>query len=425
MEAQAKEDKPKKAKRVKLTQRLLERTPPDPSRAVYLWDTEAPRLAFMVTPAGYRGFVWQYTKNGRDRRIRLGELGRELTLHEARVRAKRLRLEVENGGNPAEEKQESRKALTVRDLAARFMEEHASGRKPATVRNYSVALRNHILPALSAKELAAVSWSDVAAIYRGLKGTPYMANRMLATVSALWSFGQRVGWIPRESMNPGRGHSKYSERRRGAAPSPAELARIGAALRLGDGSIPGAAFTFCMLTGTRIGETLAMRWRDLEGRLWSLPDSKTGPRTVYVGETAGRILTGLPRLGEYVFPSAFLPGKPLQHMAHFWRKLKTAADLPDGLRLYDVTRHAFVSSAAELGLDLSRIKTLVGHAAGGDITARYTHLSPARLLTDADAVSGRLWELLGAEPLPEASNVRSFPTAPAKASAVRRKARAK
>jgi integrase len=424
MEAKAKEAEPKKTKRVKLTQRLLEGTAPDPSRAVYLWDTEAPRLAFMVTPAGYRGFVWQYTRNGRDRRMRLGEFGRELTLHEARIRAKRLRLEVENGGDPAEEKQESRKALTVRDLAARFLEEHASGRKPATARNYGVALRNHILPALGAKEFPAVSWADVAAIYRGLKGRPYMANRVLATVSALWSFGQRVGWIPREAMNPGRGHSKYSERRRGQAPTPAELARIGAFLRAESGSIPGAAFLVCMLTGTRIGETLAMRWRDLDGRLWSLPDSKTGPRVVYVGETPGRILAGLPRLGEHVFPSAFLPGKSLQNMARFWRKLKAAADLPDGLRLYDCTRHSFVSTAAELGLDLARIKTLVGHAAGGDITARYTHLSPARLLADADTVSAALGAALGAEPLPEVSNVRSFPTTPAATAPAARKVKA-
>ena len=357
--------------------------------------------------------------------MRLGEYWAELTLHEARTRAKRLRLEVENGGDPAEEKAESRKAPTVRNLAERFMEEQASDRKPATVRNYGVALRNHILPALAAKELTAVSWADVAAIYRGLKGTPFMANRTLATISALWSFAQRVGWIPHESINPGAGHVKYAERRRGAAPSPADLARIGAALRSEKGSIPGVAFTFCMLTGTRIGETLSMKWRDLDGRLWRLPDSKTGPRVVYVGETAGRILAGLPRLGEHVFPSAFLPGTPLQNMVPFWRKLKAAADLPDGLRLYDCTRHSFISTAAELGLDAQRIKMLAGHSTDGDITARYTHLSPARLLADADTVSAALWAALGAEPLPEVSNLRAFPSSPAATAPAARKVKAR
>lgn len=394
--------------RAKLTKELLDAQVPDPSgRHLFLWDSEVRGLGFLVTRKGHRSFVFQYHRAGRDRRLTLGAYGSELTLAQARKLASRKRLEVAGGADPAQEKTDARRAPTVRDLAARFMEEHAPGRKPATARLYRLAWDRYLLPALGSKPVAAVTWADVAALHRKMKARPVAANRMLATVSKAWNLARRWGWIPREAANPGAGHDRYAERRRGQAAAPAELAGIGAALRDEGGSIPGTAFLVCLLSGARPGEVLGMRWRDLDGRLWRLPDAKCGPRTVYLGEMACKALAALPRLGEYVFPG-LIPGRPLGDLRRLWERLTARAGLPSSMRLYDCTRHTFTSVALEQGIPLERVKVLVGHAPDRDVTARYSHLRPDVLLADADRVADHLWSCLGTLELPAASNLRTF-----------------
>jgi integrase len=394
----------------KLTEDLVKGTAPNPTRNIFIWDTEADRLGLLVTPAGYRGFVFQYHRNGKDRRMRLGEYGKELTLHKARKRAEKLRLEVKNGGDPAQEREELKTAPTVADLAGRFMEEHASCRKPATTRLYRICWDRHIVPALGSKRVAEVSWADLAALHRTMKGTPAMANRMLVTASKAWALAARWGWFPRDAVNPARGHDRFREQQRGQACGAGQLAEIGAALRAEKGSISSSAFLFALLTGARPGEVLAMRWDNLEGRVWRLPDAKSGGRSVYVGESAAKVLEGLPRgLDCFVFPGA-TRGRALASMRSLWDRIAARADLPASLRLYDATRHTFASAALELGIPLERVKVLVGHAASGDITARYTHLKTETYLADADLVSRHLWAALQLE-LPESNNVRAFPAA--------------
>jgi integrase len=378
--------------RAKLTKRLIDaaKTPAAGERHLFIWDTETTGLALRITQSGHKAFVFQYHAAGRDRRLTLGTYGSMLTVHQARHLAERKRLEVANGANPAEEKRAAREAPTVRDLAERFMEEHASKRKAASRRLYASLWELHILPALGARKVAEIRWEDFATLHHRMRGTPFMANRMLALASKAWGLAAQWGWYPRDLTNPARRHDRFMEKRRGRALEPAELQRIGRALAMEDpGSVPAAAFVFCMLTGARPGEVLSMRWKDLRGRQWHLADAKTGARCVYVGRAAQKTLEALPRMGEYVFPGRSL-NAPLVDMKRFWERLTTRAELPEGVRLYDCTRHTFTTAALELGVPLDRVKKLVGHAPSGDITARYSHHRAEILLADADAVSSHL-----------------------------------
>ncbi len=396
--------------KTKLTIPFIDAQVVDPKRNRIAWDTEVKRFGFLITKGGHRSFILDYTDDaGKDRRLTLGEYGRELTLDGARKLARKKLGEVANGANPAKAKREAKDAPTVRDLAARFMEDHASGRKASTARLYRTCWDLHLVPALGSKRVADVTWADLSALHRKMKETPTMANRMLVTASKAWALAARWGWVPRDAVNPARGHDRFREQRRGQACWTGQLADIGAALRAEKGSIAGRAFLFALLTGARPGEVLAMRWEHLDGRVWRLPDAKSGGRSVYVGEPAAKVLAGLPRgLDRFVFPGA-THGRALASMRSLWDRVAARADLPVSLRLYDATRHTFASTALELGIPLERVKVLVGHAASGDITARYTHLKTETYLADADRVSGHLWAALQLE-APESSNVRAFPT---------------
>ena len=72
-----------------------------------------------------------------------------------------------------------------------------------------------------------------------------------------------------------------------------------------------------------------------EGKLL-LPDSKTGPRTVWLSSGACKVLNALPQDNNWVFPSSRVAG-PLSTMALFWQRVRAEANLSD-VRLHDL-RH--------------------------------------------------------------------------------------
>ncbi|MGZ9190609.1 MAG: hypothetical protein ACXW39_11200 [Nitrospira sp.] len=49
-----------------------------------------------------------------------------------------------------------------------------------------------------------------------------------------------------------------------------------------------AAGMLLILTGCRLNETMALKWKfvDLEAGMLNLPDSKTGAKTVYLGQAS-------------------------------------------------------------------------------------------------------------------------------------------
>jgi integrase len=83
--------------------------------------------------------------------------------------------------------------------------------------------------------------------------------------------------------------------------SEAEMARLGAALAdlrdHADQSVrsQAVAITLLLLTGCRRGEILSLQWSDLRGNRLKLRDSKTGPRTVWLGQEAVDLLASHPR----------------------------------------------------------------------------------------------------------------------------------
>ena len=72
--------------------------------------------------------------------------------------------------------------------------------------------------------------------------------------------------------------------------------------------------------------------------------------------------------------------------------LRTRAGLPADVTLHTL-RHSFASVAADLGYSESTIGALIGHK-GSTMTSRYIHSADAVLLAAADAVAGRISEMM-------------------------------
>jgi hypothetical protein len=73
-----------------------------------------------VHPSGKRSYIIQYRSRGRSRRYTIGLHG-VWTLETARRKAKALLGQVAHGGDPAEEREEDRKSLTVKQLCEQYI----------------------------------------------------------------------------------------------------------------------------------------------------------------------------------------------------------------------------------------------------------------------------------------------------------------
>ena len=401
--------------RVKLTKREIDRAAPaacapDKKYAPdsFLWDTEVMGLGLRVSRGGTKSFVFQYRRDtGKHaKRVTLGRYGTQLTLDQARKRARSI---LGSGSDPAAERRARREAKTVRDLSAKFMAEHASKRADSTRRNYQMLWDLHLLPALGSKAVGEVTWGDINALHERMKETPYMANRVLSLVSKAFGLAMRWGMFPEDRANPGGGHDRYEELRPGRSLQRGELKQLGKALaEKSDRSLAAAAVRTCILTGCRPSEIRNLRWSELDeaGRVVDLPETKTGRRTIYLGTAAAAIVATRPRIGEYVFPGK-AAGKPLHDFKDLENRLRKNAKL--SCRPYDWYRHTFISWGLELGVPIDRLKIIVGHStqSGRDVTGRYTHYRTATLLADADKISSAIDAALrGAEPQ---SKVVAFP----------------
>lgn len=352
-----------------------------------------------------------------------------LTADQARREAARLRGAVAAGDDPAAERRGRKDAIraeqeppAVGELATDFLADRRARKKARTVDEYARMLERDVLPTLGKLKVAAVTRRHVHRLHQGMADRPYMANRVLAVLGAMFRFAELHGHRPGGS-NPTVGIEPYPEEARERYLSQAEYAALGAALiraeregippaparrkKPGDPakqkhrtksagqSIPAdplqvACIRFLMLSGWREGEACSLRWDavDFERRTATLATTKTGHSVHALGAPALELLTTLPRLAGN--PHCF-PGQKAGHhttsVRRLWEAVRHAAGLDD-MRLHDL-RHAHASIGAGGGLSLPVIGALLGHREVAT-TQRYAHLADDPLKLAADQVASQI-----------------------------------
>jgi integrase len=146
-----------------------------------------------------------------------------------------------------------------------------------------------------------------------------------------------------------------------------ELARLLTATKASRNRFLVPIILFALVTGMRRGEILAMKWSDIDRRNSALliPSTKTGyARIIPLVPEALKLLDGLPRSGERVFPL-----RP-NALRLAWERLRRRAKLND-LHFHDL-RHEAISRFFEAGLSTAEVALISGHR---DVRMlfRYTH----------------------------------------------------
>ena len=365
------------AERQRLTDAIVRRLPtPKQGKRITL-DSEVVGFGARVTANGARSYVLRYTtRAGRERTHTIGSADTWRTT-DARDKARELRREIEDGGDPLGDIEAEREAPTIGDLIERFRAEHLPRKRPSTRDDYERTLRLHIEPHFGQHtKVADVRFEDVDALHRKITkaGSPYQANRTIALLSKMFSLAVR--WRMRES-NPVKGIEKNREYHRRRYLTGDELVGLTKALAKHPDKGAADAIRLLLLTGARRGEVLSMRWDNVADGVWSKPPSSTKQREhhqVPLSAPAQELLADIrkrqrPRT-DFVFPSHGATGHRVE-LKKDWAQITKAAGI-EGLRIHDL-RHSYASQLVSGGASLPLIGALLGHS-NPLTTARYAHL---------------------------------------------------
>jgi len=356
---------------------------------IIVWDNTPPGFGIRVKPSGVRSYIVQYRNRttGSSKRLTIGRHGPLLTFEQAKKQARALLADAMRGEDPAEARKVARKAPSVADLAADYLERHAVPKKrPKSVRDDRAMLNTIILPKLGTNMVSSVCRRDIEDIHVAMKDRPYQANRVLSLLSKMFNLAVEWGWRP---DNPAKGIERYQEQKRDRWLSDDELGRLCSVLDEHPNVRAANAVRLQLLTGARLGEVLASRKDDfdLQRGVWTKPSHQTKQkRTEHIPLSAQAtaliasiIETSDPR-SSFLFPGN-KPGQPLRELKKFWAGVMRLTEITN-YRRHD-NRHTYASHLVSSGLSLEIVGRLLGHTST-TTTMRYAHLAddPLRAATE-------------------------------------------
>lgn len=419
---------------VRLTKTAVDAAQPR-AKPYRLWDSEVRGFGLKVTPAGAKTYIATYRagtgRKAPQREYTIGKHG-VLTPEKARTEAMRILSEARLGADPQASRKALRAEMTVADLCDHYLAEGTGTKKPSTLATDRSRIDSHIKPLLGKRPISSVTAGDVERFMRDIakgktakdpvkvrkgvvshvKGGKGTASRTVGLLGGIFTYAVKHKL---RADNPVRGVERYKDSQSTRFLSAKELGQLGDALaeaeRDGSNRLGLAVIRLLATTGARKSEIEALRWQEVDFEISALRlrDSKTGAKLVPIGAPALAVLSDLAQQAEadhaaavakaeaaggeapsrsaYVFPASRGAVAHWVGTDKLWRKVRSAAQLPD-VRLHDL-RHTFASlaiGAAGGGNSLAMIGKLLGHA---DVktTARYAHLADDPLRQAAERIS--------------------------------------
>ena len=353
-----------------------------------IWDTKL--IGFGVRyQRRDKVFVYKCRIDNRQRWFAIGKCGQPWTVAEAENRVKVIQGDIAKDLDPAAIRDDRVSNPTLRQAGAIFLETVVSKRREGTQILYRDFFNRLTYPKLGDIKVAQIKFSDITILHYGLRNTPITANRVIASLSALFSWCERCGLRPKHS-NPVQGVERFPEKSKERFLSPRELARLGIALARAERNNTESIFVLAairllMFTGCRRNEILELQWKDvkIERSMLLLPETKTGARPVYLSAPALSVLAGIPRVSKNPFVIVGdKEGQRLVNLRKPWLRICKVARLRN-VRIHDL-RHSFASVGVNGGASLPIIGKLLGHAKSST-TEKYSHLAadPVRAVNEA------------------------------------------
>ena len=344
-----------------------------------LWDGTLNHFGLRVYPSGVRSFIVQIRVQGRMRKITLGRFP-ATGIAEARKQAAALLARIWSGEPIAPVR--TPRAPLFRGFAVRYHERRKCRWKPSSLETFDIYLRNRLMPHFGRLRLDTIDHARVSAWFDAASAEkPGAANRAFEILRAMLNSARQWGELGESVPDACANIVKNKRKPVARYLNREELNRLGAVLdrHEEDHPWPVAAIRLLTLTGARLSEVLHVRWGEIgelseNGATARLADSKTGPRTIWLGPDAAQLVAQLPRDEHAVriFPEALTSDL----LYGFWCEVREQAGL-SGLRIHDC-RHTWASQGIMNGVGLPTVGKMLGHRRRRT-TAIYAHLDDAAL----------------------------------------------
>jgi integrase len=422
----------------KLIKRVVDAVVPSLAGDVFAWDSgdgSVKGLGLRVKPSGVKSFFVQYrNKHGRSRRLTIGKLG-VFTVEQARDEARQKLAAAARGDDPAQARDEARRAITVRKLCDEYLAEAEAGniigkrgepKKASTLEIDRGRIARHILPLIGHRPVRDLTRPDIEKFFRDVKagktaadvrtdkargraivkGGATAAKRTVGLLQGILSYAVRTGIV---SDNAAFGVRMPADEKRKVANLPVKYAALGRALeKAEDAGVTwqaSEAVRLAALTGLRRAEAIELRWAavDLAGRALHLSESNTGESLRPLGRAAADLLKLIKSRGvdgDFVFPAERKNGAAFGGLPKAYGRIigNPKLEANDRAALSDLTlhglRHGFATIADTLGFTLPTVAALLGHAAGG-VTAGYVGRVDAVMIAAADKVADEVLRMIG------------------------------
>jgi integrase len=201
-------------------------------------------------------------------------------------------------------------------------------------------------------------------------------NRYVTTLGSVYAFARRTRLTPRTFVSPVRGIEKAPERPdpdRYLRPEEVErLIKVARAFDVRWGRLV-ALITLLFTTGLRVGNALALRWRDIDLAAGTATVARTKNGDPHVAALTERTLEELARLPNR-HPDAWVfannAGTKPHDVRRLWDRVTRVAGLP-GRGIHQL-RHGCGSALAMAGVGQAQIMAVMGHKTLV-ASARYIH----------------------------------------------------
>jgi integrase len=318
-----------------------------------------------------------------------------LGVEQARIRARKLLVQVSDGADPAQTRKDASRAATIAELADRYLAEHVQvHNKPSTIAEVARIIARRIKPKLGRIAVSELTRARVKDWHQAMAATPYEANRALACCSKMLALASS-DWELRAD-NPCQGIKRFPEAKRTRFLTGPELEGLGKALQEAahaqlEQPATILAIRLLALSGCRRSEILALTWDrvDLDkGVLW-LDEAKAGARAVPLASAAIAVVVAAAYDGATGPVCQVANGKALSasSLEKAWQRIRKRAGISDA-RLHDL-RHTVGTYASGAGLNAFVIRDLLGHKTLA-MTGRYVERNADPLRAAAEIVVGQI-----------------------------------
>jgi integrase len=283
-------------------------------------------LYLLVSSSGAKSWVLRVQVHGRRRDIGLGSIA-ELSLEDARDKARELRKVAKSGRDPIAARDKATVIVPTFEVAAEAC--HKRGPPSRWSKRHADAflssLKQHAVPRLGRLLVDSIDENSVVAVLAPLwHDRPAAARKLRQRIRAVLDFAKVNGWRLTGAPTISPRHSLGKQPRAGnfSAMPYVDVPAFVAELRVKPMTTGRLALIFTILTAARSGEVRKARWSqiDLEARTWTRPAElmKTGePHVVTLSPAAVEILEaakGLrPPASNLIFPGT--RGQALSDMA--------------------------------------------------------------------------------------------------------------